>query len=179
MRKAACIILTISLAFLILGIAAAATKGACKMTNFAINSSVFKNNEYLPKRYAGDGDNISPPLKFENVPKGTKSFVLIVDDPDAPMGTFNHWVVFNIPAKTKEFKEGKVPAGSIEGSNTAGEAAYHGPYPPPGKPHHYIFKIYALNAVLSLEAGSTKGEVEEAIGGHVLAHCILTGMYKR
>ena len=178
MRKLIALLIILACALAFFSVVQAKKEGV-KMPEFGVKSPAFKNNGYIPKRYAGDGDNISPPLKFENVPKGTKSFVLIVDDPDAPMGTFNHWVVFNIPSKTNEFKEGKVPAGSIQGSNTAGQAVYHGPYPPPGKPHHYIFKLYALNAVLSLKEGATKGEVEEAMGSHVLAHCILTGMYKR
>ncbi len=162
MKKILFLILAASVIISLAGVACTKIKEEKKMP-MIIKSAAFKNNEYLPKKYAGDGDDISPPLEFENIPKGTKSFVLIVDDPDAPSGAFTHWVVFNIPAGAEEFKEGEVPAGSVIGKNSANELKYLGPYPPSGKPHHYMFKLFALSVTLNLKEGATKKEVEAAM----------------
>ena len=150
-----------------------------KIPSITITSSAFKDKAYIPQVYTGDGDNANPPLTFGNPPKGTQSFTLIVDDPDAPSGMFTHWIVFNIPAQTRTVNEGETPEDAIVGSNSAGYSAYLGPAPPPGKPHRYIFRLFALDTMLSLDEGSTREAVVAAIKGHILAQGSLTGLYKR
>jgi Raf kinase inhibitor-like YbhB/YbcL family protein len=145
----------------------------------SIKSSAFKNMEPLPVKYSRNGKGINPPLTFENVPANAKSIVLIMDDPDAPSGTFDHWLVFNIPPKTKEIKEDSVPAGAVGGKNSAGTTKYVSPSPPPGKPHRYVFKLYALDALLPLKEGSDKAQIEKAMEGHIISQASLTGLYKR
>lgn len=140
-------------------------------------SSAFKEGGPIPAKYTCDGSNISPPLHFEDVPAKAKSLVLVMDDPDAPAGTWDHWVVFNIPPATREVKEGHSPPGVV-GKNTRGELAYGGPAPP-DREHRYFFKLYALDAMLALKEGATKAEVEMAMEGHVLAKAQLMGRYKR
>ncbi len=108
-----------------------------------ITSSAFKDREAIPMNYTADGEDISPPLSIRDVPEGTKSLALIVDDPDAPMGTWDHWIVFNIPSDTREIAEGSAPEG-IRGMNDFGKLEYGGPAPPSGT-HRYKFKIYALD----------------------------------
>jgi Raf kinase inhibitor-like YbhB/YbcL family protein len=141
-------------------------------------SQVFKNNEAIPSKYTCDGKNISPPLKWEGVPQGTKSLVLIVDDPDAPSKTWTHWVVFNISSTTTECREGAAPDGSLQGINDFGQAAYGGPCPPKGM-HRYYFKLYALDASLTLQEGATKEQVETEMKAHILAEAQLIGTYSR
>jgi Raf kinase inhibitor-like YbhB/YbcL family protein len=146
--------------------------------------SVFKSQQPIPSKYTCDGENISPPLKFSQIPSGAKSLVLIVDDPDAPRGTFDHWVVWNLPPNLKELTEDaqeltRLSPAPIQGVNGYGKAYYSGPCPPAGKPHHYHFKLYALNAQLSLPEGSTKQEVEEAMKKFIIAQTELVGTYQR
>ncbi len=145
----------------------------------SVTSPAFRDQEPIPKRNAGDGGNISPALVIGNVPGAAKSLALIVDDPDAPSGTYTHWVVFNIPPSVREIKEGQPPSGSSSGRNSAGETKYFGPYPPPGKVHHYVFRAYALDALLPLKTGAGKKDVEAAMTGHILAKGTLTGLYRR
>lgn len=147
--------------------------------SLVIKSPAFKDQEYIPSKYTCQGQNINPHLIFENIPEGTKSLVLIIDDPDAPVGTWNHWIVFNIPAKTKEIKENQTPKGSTLGINSANNLEYGGPCPPPGKPHRYLFKLYALDTVLNLKQGARKKDVEKAMQGHILDQTRLVGLYKR
>jgi len=135
--------------------------------------------------HACTGRNISPHLEWESVPPGTKSFVLICDDPDAPTGTWVHWVVFNIPADVRELKRA-VPASAVledgtkQGLNDFQGIGYGGPCPPPGRVHHYIFTLYALDKALALPAGRAhKREVVAALQSHVLGKASLTGTYKR
>ena len=149
------------------------------MQKISIKSPAFKNMEYLPVKYSGDGDGINPPLIFENVPSNAKSLVLIMDDPDAPVGTFDHWLMFNIPPKTKSIKEGEVPAGALKGKNSIEELNYVSPYPPAGKPHRYVFKLYALDTLLALKEGAGKNQIEKAMEGHIISQSSLTGLYKR
>lgn len=142
-----------------------------------IESPAFEQHHTIPERYTCSGDNVSPPLKFEGLPKNAVSLVLIVDDPDAPRGTFDHWIVWNIPAASHEIKEdAHFP---MEGTNGYGERGYKGPCPPPGKPHRYFFKLYALDVQLDLPAGSSKAEVEKAIQGHILEKAELVGLFQR
>ncbi len=145
----------------------------------SIKSPAFKNMEHLPVKYSRDGKGINPPLIFENVPANAKSIVLIMDDPDAPSGTFDHWLIFNVSPKTKEIKEDSFPAGALTGKNTAGTTRYVSPSPPPGKPHRYVFKLYALDIPLPLKEGADKYQIEKAMEGHIISQASLTGLYKR
>jgi len=147
-----------------------------------ITSSAFKNDGLIPSKYTCDGEDISPPLQWE-APQGAKSIALICDDPDAPMGTFVHWVLFNLPADVKELAE-KVPVsrtlpnGAAHGITDFGRIGYGGPCPPSGT-HRYFFKIYALDTKLDLPAGAHKSQLLKAMEGHILAQGQLVGKYKR
>ena len=145
--------------------------------NMKISSSAFQNNSYIPSLYTCDGSDINPPLAFNDVPAETKSLVLIMDDPDAPMGVWDHWIVFNIPPVVKEIKEGNESMG-VKGMTSFKKINYGGPCPP-DREHRYFFKLYALDAILDLSEGSTKKEVEAAMQGHILAEAELIGKYNR
>lgn len=149
--------------------------------NFEIKISTFKNNEFIPQRYTCDGEDINPLIEIKNPPANTKSFVLIMDDPDATGGvTWDHWILFNIDPKTQYITEGGLPLNSKLGKNSWGENMYGGPCPPKGsKPHRYFFKLYALDIVLDLEEGATKQEIEKAMEGHILAYSQVIGLYQR
>ena len=150
------------------------------VVNMKIKSTVFEPNGAIPSKYTCQGENINPNLKFEDVPKGTKTLVLLMDDPDVPKYVredqmWDHWVVFNMPADTKELTEGQIPPG-IQGKNTGGAIAYGGPCPP-DREHRYFFKLYALDTELSLLEGATKAEVEKAMEGHIIEKAELIGKY--
>ncbi|MCX8016122.1 MAG: YbhB/YbcL family Raf kinase inhibitor-like protein [Patescibacteria group bacterium] len=147
-------------------------------TNMKIFSPAFQNNETIPSRYTCDGENINPPLYFEEIPPETKSLVLIVDDPDAPMGNFLHWLVFNIPAETKLIEENSVPVDAKLGKNDFGKLSYGGPCPPYGI-HRYYFRLFALDTTLDLPEGVSREEVLAAIRNHILAESYLVGLYRR
>lgn len=158
----------------------AATKGGKVMD---IKSSVFTEGTMIPARYTCDGQNISPPLEWENAPTGTKSFALINDDPDAPMGTWVHWVVYNIPPNVMSLDENIRPDrefknGMRQGSNDWPKIGYGGPCPPGGT-HRYYFKLYALDTMLDLKPEATKAQLLQAMEGHILAEAQLMGKYKR
>jgi Raf kinase inhibitor-like YbhB/YbcL family protein len=157
-------------------------KGGASMPSMHLTSTAFAEGAAIPRKYTGDGDDVSPPLKWQQAPQGTKSFALICDDPDAPRGTWVHWVIFNLPADKSELPEG-VPAkgteGAAQGKNDFGNIGYGGPAPPPGKPHRYFFKIYALDTMLSLKEGATKQQLEKVMEGHTLAQGQLMGKYGR
>jgi Raf kinase inhibitor-like YbhB/YbcL family protein len=158
-------------------------KGASNM-DFTIQSSDFANGGDIPRAFTCDGEDRSPALSWSGAPEGTKAFVLIADDPDAPAGTWVHWVIFNIPAKTQSLPPGvekkeQLPDGSKQGRNDFRKIGYGGPCPPPGKPHRYFFKLYALGAELGLQAGASKADVEQAMTGHILTKAELMGRYKR
>ncbi|MCX5668043.1 MAG: YbhB/YbcL family Raf kinase inhibitor-like protein [Candidatus Omnitrophica bacterium] len=140
-----------------------------------IISPSFKNNEKMPARYTYDGEDINPSIEIENLPLGTKSLALIVDDPDAPMKTWVHWVVYDIPPSI-HIEEGSIPG--KQGINDSGGKDYHGPCPPSGT-HRYYFKVYALDKVLGLNEGISKGDLEKAMQGSVLSSAELIGLYKR
>ena len=149
-----------------------------------IASSEFSAGETVPKKFTCDGPDVSPKLTWMEPPASTKSFALIMDDPDAPVGTWVHWVLYDLPAETRELAEGvakqeQLSNGARQGRNDFGRIGYGGPCPPPGKPHRYFFKLYALDAKLSLKAGATKAEVERAMKGHILSQAELTGRYGR
>jgi hypothetical protein len=149
-----------------------------------ITSAAFSGGETIPKKFTCDGPDFSPQLSWTDSPARTKSFALIMDDPDAPLGTWVHWVLFDLPADTKELSEGvakqeELPNGARQGNNDFLKIGYGGPCPPPGKPHRYFFKLYALDAKLNLKAGATKAEVERAMKGHILARAEVIGRYGR
>lgn len=146
--------------------------------------SVFQMQGEIPAKYTKDGENVSPPLKFLQIPSNAVSLVLIVDDPDAPKGVFDHWIIWNIPANVKSFQEGaaelfRLKPSPMQGNNSYGNSHYEGPNPPPGKPHHYHFKLYALDSALHLPSGSTKKQVEDAMNGHIISQAELVGVYQR
>jgi Raf kinase inhibitor-like YbhB/YbcL family protein len=145
-----------------------------------LTSTAFRNGGMIPKRYTCDNRQISPSLTWTQPPEGTKSFVLIVDDPDAPVGLFTHWVLFNIPATVTKLKENvkKLPEGTIKGNNSQGKTGYLGPCPPSGE-HRYFFKLYALDTTLNLKEGTTKKEIESAMQGHILERADVMGRYSR
>src|SRR5208283_1748562 len=146
------------------------------MKDLSVKSPAFETNKPIPRKYTCDGQDINPPLTIEAIPKEAKTLVLIVDDPDAPSGTFDHWIVWNIPASTSKIAENSVPG--IEGMNSARQMGYMGPCPPSGT-HRYFFKVYALDTGLSLGVGSKKKDAEKAIQGHILAKGELIGLYSR
>lgn len=141
-------------------------------------SPAFSNNSPIPSLYTCDGKNISPPLQWEGLPAGTKSLVLIVDDPDAPKVTWTHWVVYNISPKVIGSLEGFPPEGGRQGKNDFGKFNYGGPCPPKGV-HRYFFKLYALDTLIKLPAGATKQEIEEQMKTHILEQTQLVGTYSR
>ena len=144
-----------------------------------ISSPSFLNNASIPKKYTCQGEDINPVLNIEEIPEGTKALALIVDDPDAPMGTWVHWVVFNIHPDNSsryEIKEKQVPG--VQGINDFQRLNYGGPCPPSGT-HRYFFKAYALDGDLNLKSGSSKSAVEGAMQGHILAKAELIGLYKK
>lgn len=146
-----------------------------------IESSAFNDGEAIPKKFTGEGDDVSPALSWSGAPDGTKEFALICDDPDAPVAEpWVHWVVYKIPAGTTSLPEGSA-AGAKEGVNGFGNTGYGGPMPPPGHgTHHYHFKLYALDEPLSIsEAGASKAEVLKAMEGHILDQTELVGTYSR
>jgi Raf kinase inhibitor-like YbhB/YbcL family protein len=149
-----------------------------------LSSTAFQPGETIPKQYTGDGADRSPPLHWSEPPSGTKSLALICDDPDAPRGTWVHWVLFNLPAQVRELAEGlpsteTLSIGAKQGKNDFGNMGYGGPAPPKGKPHRYFFKLYALDAALDLAPGATKAQLTDAMKGHILAEGQLVGKYGR
>ena len=149
-----------------------------------ITSSAFEDGGKIPIRYTCDGEDVSPPLKWEEPPEGAAAFALICDDPDAPVGVWVHWVIYDLPADKRELIEGipdlsELDDGTRQGRNDFKRIGYDGPCPPRGKPHRYFFKLYALDALTGLDAGATKAELLSAIEGHILAESLLFGIYKR
>jgi Raf kinase inhibitor-like YbhB/YbcL family protein len=144
-------------------------------TKLKITSPKFENSGLIPSKYTCDGDDVNPPLTIEGLPKETESLVLIVDDPDCPVGTWDHWVVWNIPT-TEKIDENSVPG--IEGLNTFRRHSYDGPCPPSGT-HRYFFKIYALDTKLDVDSNARKKDVEKRMEGHILAKGEIVGLYKR
>lgn len=149
-----------------------------------LSSSAFKDGGVIPKKYTCDLDNLSPPLAWGDLPERTNSLALIVDDPDAPSGTWVHWALYNLPSNLIGLPEGVMKTAEVEGIGTQGmndfrRIGYGGPCPPPGKPHRYFFKLYALDTILDLGSGVTKMELLEEIQGHILDKGELVGLYSR
>jgi Raf kinase inhibitor-like YbhB/YbcL family protein len=151
--------------------------------SLSITSTAFKQGERIPAKYTCDGSDISPGLEWSDVPEGTRSFTLIADDPDAPVGTWIHWVLYNVPGETRSLPEAvpsdaSLPDGSRQGKNSWGRPSYGGPCPPRGT-HRYFFRLYALDTVLQLRSGVSEGDLLKAMKGHILAEAELMGLYSR
>jgi Raf kinase inhibitor-like YbhB/YbcL family protein len=156
---------------------------AAEDSGFRLTSPSFQANGDIPARFTCSGDDLSPALAWTDPPAGTQSFALIADDPDAPGGVFTHWVLYDLPPGTHELPEGVPhaadPGGGRQGHNDFDKIGYGGPCPPPGGPHRYSFRLYALDKKLNLRGGASKSEVERALKGHVLAQAELTGRFGR
>ncbi|MGC9771806.1 YbhB/YbcL family Raf kinase inhibitor-like protein [Fervidobacterium islandicum] len=152
-----------------------------------IVTSVFKNGDFIPNKYACEGQDINPELAISNIPDGAKTIAIICDDPDAPIGIFVHWVLWNYPVtdSTMKIPEGlqkveKLPNGAMQGYNDFGRIGYNGPCPPKGHGvHHYHFKVYAVNTFLELKGKVTKKDLEKALNGKIIAQAELIGLYER
>jgi len=158
------------------------------MPEFALTAKAFQPNARIPKPHTCDGKDVSPALTWSGPPAGTKSFALIMDDPDAPPGTWVHWVLYDLPANTQSLDEGipeneTLPNGAKQGLcwgvDDFSRVGYYGPCPPPGKPHRYFFKLYALDRMLGLPPKATKAQAMSAMEGHILAQAELVGLYQR
>jgi len=151
---------------------------------FEIKSAAFSNGAAIPRQHTCEGRDISPELQWEGAPVGTVSFALVCDDPDAPMGIWVHWVIYNIPVVAGGLPEGiatseSLKDGILQGYTDFQRTGYGGPCPPPGKPHRYFFRLYALDAMLTIKGKVTKESLLSAIQGHVLAQAGIMGTYKR
>ncbi|MFO8062854.1 MAG: YbhB/YbcL family Raf kinase inhibitor-like protein [bacterium] len=151
--------------------------------DITVTSTAFEHNGDIPKKYTCQGEEISPPVKWSGIPEGTKSIALISDDPDAPMGTWVHWVIFNIPPEKGGLEE-NIPKNDIinggikQGKNSGKETGYQGPCPPSGK-HRYFFKVYALDNMLDIDSGISKQELLNAMEEHILGYGELIGLYEK
>jgi Raf kinase inhibitor-like YbhB/YbcL family protein len=157
--------------------------GAQKM-DFKISSTAFQNGSDIPKKFTCEDADVSPPLSWTGAPRNVQSFALIADDPDAPAGTWTHWFIYDLPANVTELEESlskidKLPNEARQGRNDFRKLGYGGPCPPPGKPHRYFFKLYALDTKLNLAPGASRQDVEQAIQGHLLGQAELMGKYSR
>ena len=149
-----------------------------------VSSSAFQEGDKIPAKYTCEGQDVSPSLAWSEPPAGTRSLVLIVDDPDAPGGVFTHWLLFNIPPDSRELPEAvptqaELASGALQGKTDFGRTGYGGPCPPPGHPHRYQFTLYALDQPLDLERGASKKQLLSAMEGHILTQGQLTGIYQR
>lgn len=141
-----------------------------------IEIEAFANGDCIPEKYSKKGGNVSPAIRFKNVPHGTRSLALIMDDPDAPHGLFTHWVVYNLDPKLDALRENQVPEAAAQGRNSWDEPRYGGPQPP-DREHRYFFHLYALDTQLALAPGASRGEVEREIDGHILDEAEYMGRY--
>ena len=151
---------------------------------FAISSSSFSNGSEIPKKFTCDGADLSPQLSWTAAPGAAQTFALIADDPDAPSGTWTHWIFYDVPASTTSLPEGagkgeRVTGGGAQGRNDFHKLGYNGPCPPPGKPHRYFFRLYAVDRSLKLKPGASRRELEQAMQGHVLGQAEWMGRYQR
>jgi Raf kinase inhibitor-like YbhB/YbcL family protein len=148
------------------------------VAEFVLQSSAFEHGGPIPRRYSCDGEDLSPPLSWSGMPEGARSLALVVDDPDAPAGTFTHWLAWALDSRAEGLGEGE--AAPVEGRNDFGTTGYRGPCPPPGHARHrYSFRLYALDSDPDLPAGAGKRELERALAGHTLAAAELIGTYQR
>lgn len=144
-----------------------------------ISSPAFKANETIPTQFTCDGKDFNPSLVFSDLPTNAKSLALIVDDPDAPVGDWVHWLVWNIAPNTTKIDENSTPQNTVTGTNDFGKTQYGGPCPPAGSPHHYHFKLYALDSTLELPADTNKAALLKAMQGHIIELSELVGLYQR
>ncbi len=142
-----------------------------------LTSPAFEHNGKIPKKFTCSSFDVNPELQIQNVPPAAKSLALIVDDPDAPSGTFTHWTVWNIDPRTTFIKEESTPPKAVEGMTDFAKIGYGGPCPPAGKPHRYFFRLFALDFMLDLSAGANRNELESAMKDHILAEAELIGIY--
>jgi Raf kinase inhibitor-like YbhB/YbcL family protein len=149
--------------------------------NMSIISPAFDNGAFVPTKYTCNGQNISPKLSWENAPPGTQSFALIMDDPDAPNGTWDHWILYDIPSQVRELKEDikELPKDAHVGKSSSGKNEYGGPCPPADQQHRYYFTLYALDTKLNLSDGISKMQLEQAMSGHILSQSQLIALYRR
>jgi len=157
-------------------------KGTSSMVKLKTTS--FTPGGFIPKRFTCEGANVSPALAWTDPPAGTQSFAIIEDDPDAPSGTFVHWVVYDLPASYRKLPEAlsgndQMPGGGRQGTNDFSRTGYSGPCPPPGGPHRYFIRLYALDAILNLRPAATRNELDAAMQGHILAQAELMGRFQR
>lgn len=146
--------------------------------SMTVTSPAFKEGRAIPEKYSCDGSSVSPPLTFDDVPSGTKSLLLVIEDPDAPLGSFVHWTVWNISPQQSSLAEGEVPPGSVQGPNGTGQNKYVALCPPSGI-HRYFFKLYALDEVLALPASTDVRTLNAYVAPHTLARAVLTGTYRK
>ncbi len=177
-------VLAASCLLCVLGGASGAWVEAATPSSMQLTSSAFNQGQPIPAKYTCDAKDVSPSLQWSGVPSGAKSIVLLVNDPDAPVGDWVHWVLFDLPATATSLMEDlpkgqHLPGGGKQGLNDFKRLGYGGPCPPPGKPHRYFFRIYALDTLLELKPGTTRKEVQQAMQGHVLAQGELMGIYQR
>jgi hypothetical protein len=149
-----------------------------------LKASAFRPESDIPAQFTCDGSDVSPVLSWTTPPEGTQTFALVMEDPDAPRRTFVHWVLYDLPASERELPEGiasqgPLPSGARQGRNDFGRFGYGGPCPPPGTPHRYYFRLYALDTRLDLKAGATRAQVDRAMRGHILAEAELMARYRR
>lgn len=160
-----------------------AQPGAPGTAIIQVTSPAFAAGQPISDKYTCHGDDVSPPLQWHGAPQETKSFVIICEDPDAPGGTFTHWMLYDVPSATVALSEnvaktGSLPDGSKQGKNSFGNIGYNGPCPPAGKPHRYFFRVYALDATLGLDSGVDRSDLLNAMNGHILARGEWMGTYQ-
>ncbi|NSW55193.1 MAG: YbhB/YbcL family Raf kinase inhibitor-like protein [Armatimonadetes bacterium] len=166
-----------------MGIPGAGQEGS--VVAFSLTSPAFKNGDRIPTKYTADGADVSPPLEWTDPPEGTKQFALLCDDPDAPVGIWNHWVIYGLSPELRKLPEGIAKTEKLshpratQGSNTWPKTGYWGPAPPKGQTHRYQFKLYALSTELELDPGATRDELLAAMEGSILAMAMLEGTYSR
>jgi Raf kinase inhibitor-like YbhB/YbcL family protein len=162
----------------------AAPKVTTEPITISLVSPEFGPGEPIPKEYTADGRNVSPPLRWDDVPSGAQSLALVCEDPDAPSGTFTHWIAYNLPADARQLGEAlpaktELPDGTRQGANDFNKLGYGGPAPPRGRPHRYVFRLHALDTKLDLPGGATRQELAAAMANHVIATGEFTGSYGR
>jgi Raf kinase inhibitor-like YbhB/YbcL family protein len=177
--------LVVTLPFVFTGVrAGCGMENGTNPTTFELGTTAFQSGADIPEKFTCSGPDVSPPLSWTDPPAGTQSFVLIADDPDAPGGTWVHWVAYDLPASLRQLpegvpKDGELKRGGRQGLNDFPSLGYRGPCPPPGKPHRYYFRLYAVDRKLGLKAGASRNEVERAMKGHVLGQAELMGRHRR
>jgi Raf kinase inhibitor-like YbhB/YbcL family protein len=159
------------------------TDTEARAAEIRLMSPAFEHGARIPYVHTCEGDDVSPPLQWSGAPVDTRSYAMVCEDPDAPRGTWIHWVLYNIPGDAVELTRAvptlpELPSGARHGRNTAGDLAYAGPCPPPGNPHRYYFRVYALDISLNLPSGATKAELEKAMDQHIVGQGTLMGTYQ-